>query len=824
MRKWIIAGIVVLFLCVVVFVALLNLNSLINRNKAYLLNQAEQALGRKVSVGEVAVTLWRGIGFRLNNFVLSDDTSFSSGDFVRAGDLQVNLKLMPLLRKEIRVKRLILHDPKIVIIRDKRGEFNFSTIGKQKREQEPRAETPKPKMEGGEPSPKKAPPLLLVSLVDISGGELDYLDRKEGINLRVRQVDLRVKDLSLDKPFSVDLAAALFSERQNVKVQMGIGPFGPEGDLSRAPLDGKINIDPVNFGQLKSAVPQIKTSLPKDLDLSGIFRIKDMQLKGTLNKLALKGSVEGTDGAITFGKTFQKATGIPLVLSTDAQYADHTVSLRQARLKLHTLNLDGKGEVRLAEGTALNLSLDSNRFSFEGWEKMVPLIRDYRLSGNLEVHATMRGKLGKGTTPQVQGALTLSGVSVQPPQFPKAVKDLNAKLNFTGQRADLKETSLSLGNSRIRLAAEIDRFSPLALSYRLSTPEIWPADFQASLPDERKADVIKNFSSEGRLGSQDGNLTFQGKLASAQGTLYKIGYKNLGARLSLENKIAKIQNLQVNALNGSLQAEGEYGFNKPVPQFSLASKIQGIDLKELYRSLDPKGPRDIQGRLNADAKVAGSGRKWEEIKPNLRGQGTAEVLQGALLNFNLAEGVTSGITGIPGLTSLISPRIRQRYPETFEAKDTEFKELTGLFNLGAGRMNVKNLRITAADYSVQGNGWVDFDRKVDFRSVLSFSQRLSADLAGSAREVSYMFNDQNQFEIPFALTGTLPKAKPRPDSAYLGKMIQRGMVRKGTEELRKRFLGPKQSTPPSEPARPESRDKGSPEDLIRKGLEGLFGR
>lgn len=821
MRKWLIAGVVLLCLCVIVVLALLNLNGLINRNKDYLLSQAQQALGRKVSVGEIGMTLWNGIGLRLNNFALSDDRSFSSGDFIRAGNLQVNVKLLPLLRKEFQIKRLILHDPVIGIIRNKNGVFNFSSIGKQGKERE------KAPPEGESKPPEKAAPLpLWISLVNVSGGEVHYLDRKEGIDLRVKRIDLRMKDLDFDKPFSVDLAAALFSEKQNLKVATRVGPLRPEADFSEVPLEGNINIDPIDFNKLKSAAPKIKGVLPKDLDLSGLVRIKDMHLKGTLKKLALEGTLEGTDAAIKFGKTFQKASGIPLAISADAQYANHTVSLRHAKAKLHTLELAGKGEVRLGDATALNLSLDSNRFSLEGWGKIIPLIENYQLSGNVEVHTGLQGQVGKGATPKIQGTLTLSGVSSNPPQLPKAIKDLNAKINFTGQSARFKEAIFSLGNSRIRLAAEIHRFSPLTLSYKLSTPEIWPADFQASLPDDRKGDVMKNLSSEGQWSAGNENPTFQGSLVSTQGTLYKIGYKDLGASLVLQNSVANIRGLRVNALNGSLQAQGQYSLKSPVPRFSVASKIRGLDLKELYRSLDPKGPRDIQGRLNADMEVSGSGKQWKEIKPNLQGRGEAEVLQGALLNFNLAEGVLAGVTGVPGLTSLINPRVRQKYPETFEAKDTEFKELKGVFSLGDGRMNVKNLRITAADYTVQGSGSVDFDRKIDFRSFLIFSERLSADLASAAREVKYTFNDQNQFEIPFRLTGTLPKVRPIPDSRYLAKMIQRGMVRKGTEELQRRLFGTKPSTPPAESAPSEQKPpaKDQMEELIRKGLEGLFGR
>jgi len=825
MRKWMITGVVLFFMGVIGALAVMNLNSLINRNRDYLLNQAQRALGRKVSVGEIEVTLWKGIGLRLKNFALSDDPHFHSGDFIRAGDLQVNVKLLPLLRKELQIKRLILHDPVIEIVRDKEGKFNFSGIGKREKEIDDKKEKAPAKNSRDSDEEKRAL-FPSIALVDISRGEVHYLDRKAEIDLRIKAVDFRVKELGFDKPFTVDLAAALFSEKQNVKLQGNIGPLLSGGDFGNMPLDGKIDVDPLDLNQLTSAVPGLNRALPRDLRLSGILKVKDVQVKGTIKRLALKGTAEGTDAVINFGKTFQKASGIPFVFSTEAQYIDPSVSFRQAKLTLHTLALAGRGELSLGDIPLVNLTLDSSRTSLAGWDKIIPFLNPYRLSGDFEVHSTLRGNVGKGAAPQIQGNLILSGVSAQPPQFPKAIKDLNARVDFAGNRADLKETTLNLGNSRIRLAAQIDRFLPLTFSYQLSTPEVKPADFQASLPDERKADVIKNLSSEGSLTAKEGKLTFQGKVTSSQGTLYRIGYKDLIATILSEDKTTSIRNLRVGALNGSLEAEGEYSSSSSVPRFSFTSKVHGLDLKELYRALDPNGPRDIQGRLNADLKVSGSGKEWKEIKPNLRGQGQAEVLQGALLNFNLAEGVASSLTGIPGLTSLINPQTRQKYSETFEAKDTVFKELTGLFDLGEGRMQVKSLRITAADYTVQGSGWVDFDRRIDFRSTLAFSQRLSADLAHASREVKYLFNDQNQFEIPFALTGTLPKVKPKPDSKVLRQLIQRGMVRRGADELRRRFPGSKESAPPEEspPADQKKRDKGTREELIRKGLEKLFGR
>jgi uncharacterized protein involved in outer membrane biogenesis len=822
MRKWFILGAIVVTLAVVVSVALLNINSLIARNKSYLIDQAEAALGRKVSVGEVEVTLLSGIGLRLTNFVMSDDPSFAAGDFVRAKDLQVNVKFWPLLNKEFQVKRIILHDPVIRVIRNADGKFNFSSTGKKAKEEKRSAKKEENKEPRGEASPG-----LLVSLVDIFDGDIRYLDRKEGTDLQLRQIDLKVEDLDFDRPFTIKLAAAMFSDKQNLKLEGKVGPVRRDADFDQVPVDGEVNIDPLDMTRLKAAAPKLKNSLPKDLDLAGVFRMKDLKFKGTVKDLAIKGELEGTSGAIRYGKALQKPGGIPLTLNADAHYADNKLTLRKGILKFHTLELAAAGDIQLGKATVLNLSIDSKPASLDGWDKIIPAIASYQLSGTMEVKAKVRGTVGKGSAPQIQGTLNLSKASVKPPDFPKPIENLDTRISFTGQRANISDMSLSLGQSRIRLAAAIEKFSPLTFSYKLSTPELWPADYKVSLGSDRKADVIRDLRSEGQFTAAggDGNMVYQGKLSSADGTLYNIPYKSLDAALSLADKVANIRSLRVNALSGAVQVDGQYSFKDPTPSFAVTSKVQGVDVKELYTALDAKAEQDIRGRLNADMKLSGNGKTWEEIKPNLHGQGEAEVLQGTVYNFNIAESALTGITGIPGLTNIINPSLRKKYPETFTAKDTEFKELKAQVDVADSRMNIKNLRMAAAEFVVLGNGWADFNRRVDIRATMSFSQRLSSDLSQSTREIKYLLNNQGQLEIPFALTGKMPNVKPKPDSRFLGQLVQRGFMRRGAEELQNRFLGGKESNEEKESTPDEGKKKKrSTEDLIRRGLENFFKR
>ncbi|MGH7854725.1 MAG: AsmA family protein [Candidatus Binatia bacterium] len=825
MRKWLLGGAILAATIIVVSALVLNINSLITRNKDYLIGQAEQALGRKITVGDVEATFWSGIGVRLANFAMADDPTYGSEDFVRARDLQVNFKLWPLLKGEVQVKRLILHAPVVRVIRDTTGEFNFSTIGgKDKDRQQKKEAVGKDKRER-QPSDASSS-AFLVSLVDISGGDLRYIDRRDGTDLQFRQLDLHVEDLDFNQPFSVKLAAAVYADKQNFHVSAKIGPLPASGDWTDVPLAGEVDIDTLDLTRLKAAAPKLRNALSKELDLSGVFGVKDLRFKGTLKDLAVNGDLEGTQGTIRYGKSFHKPAGVPLTLSTEGRYAGNKIAISKSFLKLHTLELASAGDIRLGDTTALNLSVNSRIASLDGWDRFVPGIQRYGLKGIMELQATLRGNVGKGSAPQVQGALTLKSASAQPPDFPRPVENLDTTIKFTGQRADISDMTLSLGKSRIRVAAAIEKFSPLTFSYKMSTPALWPADYKASLSEERKADIIRNLQSEGQFKMAGNNIVYQGKLVSADGTLFNIPYKDLNATLSLADKVANVQNLRVQALSGTVQLQGEYAFKESSPSFAVTSKVDGIDVKELYAALDAKAERDIQGRMNAIMKLSGGGKSWEEIKPSLRGQGEAEVVQGVIYNFNIAESALTGITGIPGLTNNLSPSLRKKYPETFTAKDTEFKELKTLVDVADGRINFKNMRMSAAEFVSVGNGWADFNRKVDSRATLTFSQRLSADLSQSAREIKYLLNNQGQLEIPLSVSGRMPNVKAKPDANFLGQMVQRNFMRRGTDDLQNRFLRRSERAEEGESA-PEDggrKKRSSTEDRIRRGLENLFRR
>ena len=816
MRKWVfMAGGILLITLIAAVVALLNVNSYIQRNREYLIQQAEKAVGRQIEVQNIEVNLWNGIGIRFENFRLADDPAFSSDPFVQAKSLQANVKLLPLLRKDVQVKRLILHEPGINIIRNRQGVYNFASLGAPDEKKEAKTEDSRDKAAGQGAA-------LLISLVEISGGVARYRDAGDGTDLAVQQLDLRAQDLDLSRPVSINLAAAVFASKQNLNLKLSIGPLAPEIDYRNVAFDSHLDIDPLDVSQLKKAVPKLVTALPKELEVGGTFRVTGLKVKGTARDFAFNGGIEGTQGSIRYADSFHKPVGIPLVLESAAQYSNDKITIQNAGLKLHTLPLQVKGDIALRDPSVLNLSFASEPTSLAGWEKLIPALVDYGLNGKMGVHATVRGPVGAGRIPQVDGTLSLQSASIKIPELPKAIENLNAQVKFSDGRAEARETSFNLGKSLIRLAAVIEKFSPLTLSYKLNTAELALADIQPSLPPERSSDVMRDLGSDGQVTTTNGQTLVAGRILSGDGTIYNMAYKNLDANLSYAKNNLVLRSVRANVLNGSAQLKGEFGFDES-PKFSMVSEMKGIDLVQLHQYFTQDQP-DMRGSLNGNIKLSGQGDQWAEIKPTLRGDGQTEVLKGTLLNFNIADAVLSGATGIPGLTNLINPAVRRKYPETFEAKDTVFKDLQTELDIGDSRLNLKNLRIAAAQFRVAGDGWVDFERRVDFRGVIRFSPELSGDIAGAVREIRLLFNKNNELEIPFTLSGQMPNVRPRPDASFLTKALQRGLFQRGAEELQEQLFGPRERRAPDRQPDQDQPSPKSPEDLIRRGLEGLFGR
>ncbi len=247
----IIAGSVVVVIVVAVAILAMNLNKIINSKKGVLLAQAKQTTGRDISIGDVGVTLWPGLGARVSDVVVSDDPAFSTEPFVRAKQLVVNVKFMPLLRKQVEIKRLVLDEPNIVIIKADAKHFNFTSL----------VTTASPPSADGAPAakPNNSNMAAVLAFADIKNGTLRYVDQMTKLDRTIRDIDFTASNVGIGKKLDAKLHAAVFGEKQDVKIEASAGPIANPADkvaLGATPLDVKFELAPVAVAELMAAAPK----------------------------------------------------------------------------------------------------------------------------------------------------------------------------------------------------------------------------------------------------------------------------------------------------------------------------------------------------------------------------------------------------------------------------------------------------------------------------------------------------------------------------------------------------------------------------------------
>ena len=825
MRKLLIALLVLIIVVAALLGwALYNVDSVIASYKDRIIAAAERRTGRKIAFDRIEVKFKGGIGVRLRQFSIGEDTAFAPGPFLQAADIQVNLRIRPLQRR-ITVTRVTLHRPVVRIIRNTQGVYNFDGLG-------PRATGVGSAMRTGIPTVSRAyaagqpiepPPIsektsgvgvdLAVARVEISEGSLDYRDEQERRYWKLGKWDLSVDELRMDRPFKASLAAAFLSDRQNVRFDGLVGPAGPAPKVSGIPVDGSVDITTLKWDALRRAFPRVEEAWPDALDLTGTLQSRGLSLKGSLEELKLTGTLNLTDSGLKYGDVLNKPRGTVLRLEADARATPNGLVAKRLAVTLDKVKLDGRGELELGGRAGLDLSLKMAGTEIRGWDRWVPLLADYRLSGRVAATAEITVKEGDDASPRIHGTANLLKTSFKVPALEESLEEVSATVEFSNLGARFRQLSLRIGQTRLTGKAAVESFAPFTLTYRLASPSLRLADLRLQPGDA----VLEGARGAGRLAWPAG-LSLEGDLTSARGKLLGFDVADLTARYNVSGPRVAMERLRLKTLGGSLDANGRIRLGSASPRFEVAARLRGVDIREYLAGIT--GFPDVEGIINADLKVTGQGRNWEAIKPTLAGRGKATVVEGRILDFNLAERALRGTTGIQGLTSLFRRDIKDKYPHIFKRETTAFEQIDTRVEAVNGRIVVKEVTLKARDYDIAGKGSVALDGATDLDGVLTLSEDLSSDLFPGSR-LTPITNDKGQLAVPFTLRGTLPKVKLQPRFKIIQTLLEKSVGR-GMQGLLDLLPGVDDERDKKSGKKPEEEAKDPIRDLIDRALK-LFG-
>jgi hypothetical protein len=954
MKKFLIIIAIVLVLVIAAGVILVsNLDRIVAGRKDALLAQAQERIGRELSVGEITVAVWPGIGVSLKDVTVADDPGFSNDPFARVGELRVNVKLMPLLRKQVEVKRLVLRDATITLIADENGVRNIDSMI-------PSSDAPQ------EESTQSAAAIpLVLAFADVKNGTVRYVNRATGLDHTVSDLDFTARDVSLDSEVSFELSAAVVSPETDVRVGGKAGPvgdFAAAEDLAQVPVDLELKLGPMEADAVRAVLPPgpaadklgaldagrvdvslnvrgtlgdlsveglvaqaavmgaerpnlslkldasglgpvggfdpgtvsvagtieaealsvdaVRAALPPGpaadrlgaldassvdvsfnvrgtlgdlsvedlvaqaavmgaerpnlslkLDASGLDPVggldpgtvsvtgtieaealpltavrdaagtagaarPDLVLGGTMTARAtfagtaagcdIDGVLDLTNGAIALGESFRKPAGVTTRASLKGRYSKPALHIEKAVLEVDDMNVTGDGTVA-PENVDMRLRTDDVDVSV--LTEWLPALATWSPTGRFSVAAKVAGSTASGARPNIESNITLKDVGATLEQLPKPVRNVNGSVVLTGSAARIENASLMVGRSAIDVSASATRLEPLELNYRISSDRLWRGDFQPrSETANPRPEILENVVATGRVwrnpqAPPDAPVNHEGTVTSARGVLANLDYTDLQAKTRSDGPDIVIDSFSAKSLDGTVTGNGRVELAEPL-RFDVHTEVKQINLAKYFKHKFPGMARVIEGRIDLNVNLTGSGNTWEEISSTLEGGGGAIIVRGSLLSVNLANELVAGIMSLPLVPSGFQERLRAKHPRLFKGNKTAFENLDGEFEIDGGKIKTDDLFLKAADFYVEGDGWFSFDRSLNLEAKLYFSPALSRDIVKELPMASYLQNSDGRVVLPVFLSGDVLKPTIEPDSDVVSDALEGALVDEGKSLLK----------------------------------------
>ena len=875
----IIVGSVVVVLGIGVAILAANLNKIVNSKKGVILAQAKAQTGRDISIGDVGVTIWRGLGARVDDVVISDDPAYSSEPFVRAKQLVVNVKLLPLLKKQVEIKRFVLVEPNIVIMKVDSTRFNFTSMI------EAAAPPPTAGVPGSKPKPKSSSMAAALAFADIKDGTLRYADRVAGTDRTIRDIDFTASNVGIGQELDAKLDAAVFGEEQDVHVEASTGKLANPADkaaLAATPIEINVELKPVAVATLMEATkkpnqpaaqpvpgtveghaklggtigaanldelellasmlgaekPNVKITasggpfdftadstlvfahakLKGKLETEPIaladFKMKskdpkvpppvlggDMKanatFEGNLTALAFQGNIDATNASFEQKpQGMVKKPGIPAKATVRGTFRPEKtpgegIDFEKIDIVFHSLTATGSGRMVPFTGKkALELTLDA-KTPLKPWNELMPAMAPFGLSGDATANVHVSGMPTPTAPAQITGTAHLKNVGATVKPMPKPVSDGQATVAFTAKTANIKDGSFRIGDSRFRVDANVTSFKPMRATYNVKSDEVKRLDVQAPAAGAKapaRPEVFKQVTAQGNMVETAPKVNQNTiVVTSKSGIVANLEYADFAADVKATPTTTTIERYSAKAMGGTLSGSGT--MEPKISKFNVSTKIENVNLAEYFKYKAPALSDVLVGRLSGDINIAGQGKEWEAIAKTLSGDGNALVLEGALLNVNIAEEIFSSIKGIPMVPANLTEKMRARNPKLFAQDKTLFENLSSKFQISNGRINTSGLKLGTGDFSLAGDGWISLGKEMNLNSTLTLSKKLASDLVAEVPAAKMLLNSEGRIDVPLNLTGALMKPAVRVDTQAMTAMVQKGMLTQGQKQVEDKVKG-----------------------------------
>lgn len=794
----IIAGLVVVLVLLVVGGAAAVL-LLVDPNdyREEIASQVREHTGRDLTLGgDLGLSVFPWIAVTLSDARLSNAAGFGDTPFAEVGEVEIRVKLLPLLSKRLEMQTTRLIGLKLNLARDASGRTNWDDLaGDDAAEATPEAGDGR----GGGAGLAG----LAIGGIDIRDAALTWDDRQNDQRYAVQNLDLTTGAIGGGDP--VDLA------------------LGFDIDSKEPELAGRIELTgAVTFDQGRGTLTVAGTELKVDLKGAGLpggafdaILTTDVAVDLKEQTAALDNLRLATLGLDASGRV--AATGIREVPRVAGQLAvarfDLTTLVGRLGIelpanvqadKLGSAQLDATFSATESEAELGQLVVAVAGGTLEAKARVTNLKREPAATGSLTV---------SNLNPRV--LLAAAGQALETTD-PQALTSLNLKSDFSGSanHVELKGLDLALDQSKLTGSAGVRNFAKPVIRFDLELDAI-DADRYLPPPAEKPATAAAPtaaaapVATPGTAAGAAAGLPLETLRAlDADGTLkigqlkaYNVNSRNIVLRLTAKGGQLRLNPARAEMYDGRYQGNIGLDVRSDTPRLSLDEALTGVQVGPLLRDLTQKEEK-LTGTAQMSATLTAAGATPEAIQKTLNGNAAFAFTDGAVKGINLAKLIRDAKAKLSG-----QPTAGGSEPE-----QTDFTELTGTAKVTNGVVDNRDLSMKSPAFRVAGEGTADLpQQQVDYL--------VKASIVGTSKgQGGKELESLKGVTVPVRIKGALTDPGFSVDVAALATdQVKQRAAEEIDKAIQKQLGG---GTTP-EGGESDSGDSGA--DALKKGLKGLFG-
>lgn len=291
--KWLAIAVVAILLILIIVPFLIP----INKFKPTIESKASDALGRKVQLGNLSLSLLTG-SVGIDDVSVSDDPKFNPGPFLTAKTVKVGVELIPLIfSQQLNVTEITVVNPQVTMLKDSSGRWNFSSIGGN-------SSKPTPKTPAG--SGGSSAEAVSIGKLRLEDGQITLGNTNSRKRTVYTKVNLTASDVAMKNNFPVLFSMEL-PGGGTMKIDGKVGPVDAD-DAALTPQNVKLTIGGLNLASTGFLDPS--------LGLGGIADM-DANLVSDKGQMATKGQLKLSKAVLVAGGS---PAGIPLIVNFDTKY------------------------------------------------------------------------------------------------------------------------------------------------------------------------------------------------------------------------------------------------------------------------------------------------------------------------------------------------------------------------------------------------------------------------------------------------------------------------------------------------------------------------